>query len=135
MLLLKGGGCQPRHHPFRPDGTSSDTTWKVDDETTIVSGVKTTAEQRLDLQGLAAAASLLRELDFPEPSSAGTVPSNDIEADAPLPPTPWTDQPWSFANLRFVVPPRQPSTQFLQQGIEHLVFHKSLTYGPAKNAI
>ncbi|KAK5453600.1 hypothetical protein LTS15_006786 [Exophiala xenobiotica] len=106
-----------------PDDTSSDSTLtdpdnisstssEVHDETVIVSSVKTTAEQRLDLQGLAAAASLLRELDFPEPSSAGTAPTNNIDAAATLPATAWTDQPWSFANLRFVVPSRQPSTQF-----------------------
>ncbi|KAK5190362.1 hypothetical protein LTR92_009764 [Exophiala xenobiotica] len=93
-----------------PDDTSSDTTdpdntsstsSEVHDETVIVSSVKITDEQRLDLQGLATAASLLRELDFP-----------DIDAAATLPATAWNEQPWSFANLRFVVPPRQPSTQF-----------------------
>ncbi|KAK5491652.1 hypothetical protein LTR83_006493 [Exophiala xenobiotica] len=93
-----------------PDDTSSDTTdpdntsstsSEVHDETVIVSSVKITDEQRLDLQGLATAASLLRELDFP-----------DIDAAATLPATAWNEQPWSFANLRFVVPRRQPSTQF-----------------------
>ena len=101
-----------------PDGTSP-TPSEVHDDTIIVSSVKVTGAQRFDFQDLAAAANLLRQLDFPTPTSAESVQNHNINDTAEtLPVTTtaaWTEQTWSFSNLPPVDPPRAPYTQFPRQ--------------------
>ncbi|KIW58253.1 hypothetical protein PV05_02792 [Exophiala xenobiotica] len=91
---------------------------EVHDDTVIVSSVKATGVQGVDLQDLAAAANLLRQLDFPTTTSTRRVqPCNTPETAAALPDTTsaWTEQTWSFSNLQPLHPSRAPYTQFPRQ--------------------